>query len=267
MSWRTKWKLPREHGAWAMLYVPLLIGWLVAWRVSWRMLLFVLSVTWLFIAREALLIWWRARVRGRAAEEARRLTLIYLGLGGLCGAPLVFFDRLFGLVPFALLGALLLAVNARQAARREERTVLGEILAIIGLTMTAPAAHYVARGSWESSALWLWALSALYFASSVFYVKLRVLAAHARQPQRLQQAWRQCAVYHAFLLAALLALAWTGSLHLFALLAFAPVLGRTCWHLLQPARQLDLRRVGLLEILYSLIFLVFITLTFRLAWG
>jgi hypothetical protein len=54
-----------------------------------------------------------------------------------------------------------------------------------------------------------------------------------------------------------------GHSHVFALIAFAPVLMRTAWHLLKPADQLNLRRVGVLEILYSLIFLIFITLTFN----
>jgi hypothetical protein len=224
-----------------------------------------LSATFLFIARESLLIWWRARSRGREADAARRLLVIYLALGAICGAPLIFHHQLFGLAPFALAGVILLAVNAQQAVRLEERTVLGESLAIIGLTMTAPAAYYVARGSWSSVAGWLWALSALYFASSVFYVKLRVLTLHARQPQARERVWRHCAFYHSFLLVSLLLIAATGSLHLFALIAFAPVLIRSFWSLLKPANRLNLRRAGVLEIIYSLVFLVFTTLTFSLS--
>ncbi|MEP7274445.1 MAG: hypothetical protein ABI882_23340 [Acidobacteriota bacterium] len=49
-----------------------------------------------------------------------------------------------------------------------------EVMAITGLTMTAAAAYYTASGQWSQTVIWLWALSAAYFASSVFYVKLRV---------------------------------------------------------------------------------------------
>jgi hypothetical protein len=66
-----------------------------------------------------------------------------------------------------------------------------------------------------------------------------------------------------FLLASLLLLAATGSLPLFVLIAFAPVLARTCWSLWKPARSLNLKRIGITEIIYSLIFLLFIALTFR----
>ena len=62
-----------------------------------------------------------------------------------------------------------------------------------------------------------------------------------------------------------MALAVTHSLPLFALIAFAPVLARTFWSLLKPARPLNLKRIGITEIIYSLIFLIFTTLSFRLA--
>ena len=39
MSLRVMLKLPREHGAWAMLYVPLVTGVLVAWSFPLRVLL------------------------------------------------------------------------------------------------------------------------------------------------------------------------------------------------------------------------------------
>ena len=256
-------KLPKEHGAWAMLYVPFCMGLLVAGNLSWRVLWLGLSMTFVFIARESLLLWWRARSRGKEASPTGRLTLIYFGLAALFGAPLIVFDHLFGLLPMALLVIVLLGVNTLQAGQREDRTVLGESLAILGLTLTAPAAYYVARGRWETVALWLWALSALYFTSSIFYVKLRVLASSVRKEQARQRAWRYCALYHSSLSVSLVVLALTSSVDLFALIAFAPVLLRAFWSLLKPARQLNLRRIGVFEICYSLIFLIFMALTFH----
>ena len=242
--------LPREHGAWAMLYVPMAVGALVAGGFSWRVALIVLAQTFVFIAREPLLVWWRALA-------------VYLAFAAVSGAPLVFVSRLLWLVPLGLVSALLLTVNAEQAARREDRTLAGELLAIAGLTLTAPATYYAARGQWDGVAIWLWALCALFFASSVFYVKLRVAALNRRKGQERRRAISRCAVYHTFLLAALLGLALSTSLNLFLFLAFAPVLARSFWSLARPAGELNLRRVGVAEIVYSLFFLAFITLTFR----
>jgi YwiC-like protein len=260
---RSSLRLPKEHGAWAMLYVPFAVGTLVAWTGSLRLLLLLLSVTFVFVARESLLVWWRARDRGREDPEARRFMIIYSLLAALFGAPLLFAYKLYWLAPIAAATLMLLVVNAQQAVRRKDRTISGEMMAIAGLTITAPAAYYVAIGVFGSAALLMWALCALYFTSSVFYVKLRVHTINPRKGDARKQSWWRCALYHSFLLAALLLLAITSNLNLFALAAFSPVLIRAFWHLANPVRQINLRRVGWLEIIYSVVFLIFMTLTFR----
>jgi hypothetical protein len=159
----------------------------------------------------------------------------------------------------------LLAVNGWKAAEFEDRTIQSEVTAIIGLTMTAAAAYYVACGQWHKTAWWLWMSSAAYFASSVFYIKLRVANLRPKQTADQQLARWRCAVYHSFLLAVLLGLTLTRNLPLLALVAFAPVLARALQGLLRPARQLNLKRVGIAEIGYSMIFLIFATLAFRWA--
>ena len=264
MRLRSSLRLPREHGAWAMLYVPFVIGTLVSGELSLATLMLALAVTCVFIARESLLAWHRAIDRRQDQRDALKFLLIYLGLASLLGAPLVFIYHRLWLLPLGLAALTLLSFNARQAVRLEDRTISGEMLAITGLTLTAPAAYYVSLGEFDITALWIWALCALYFASSVFYVKLRVYSLNQRKQQLRRQTWRQCAFYHGFLAGSLILLAFTGSLNLFILAAFSPVLIRSFWQLAKPANQTNLRRLGVLEIIYSLVFLVFITLTFRL---
>lgn len=262
MSIRTRLKLPREHGAWAMLYVSFMVGTLVASSMNTRVLLLFLSVTFVFIGRESFLAWWRARSRGRTDISSRQFMTAYFALGGLSAASLLIFYHLYWLVVFGFGAVLLLAANAQQAVRREDRRIGSEILAIAGLTLSAPAAYYVSRSALEPTALWLWLLCALYFVSSVFYVKLRVNAINPRnEGVRKRSSWG-CAIYHSVLLVALVVLALTESLNAFALAAFAPVLLRSFWRLVSPIRRVNLRRVGWLEVVYSIFFLVFTTLTF-----
>ncbi len=268
MRLRSSLNLPREHGAWAMLYVPFVLGLMVAGKINLAGIFLLLATTALFISRESLLIWWRARKRGRhtdSAKQAGRLLLTYLAIAAASGIPLIMVYEYYWLLPLALIGTTLLAINGWQATDLEDRTVQGEVMAIAGLTMTAPAAYYVADGAMNQTSFWLWALCAAYFASSVFYVKLRVTGLHSKKVEDKHRARWQCIGYHAFLLVSLLALAFTRSLSLFALIAFAPALARTLRSLLQPERQLDLKRIGIAEIIYSIIFLIFTTLTFRIA--
>src|SRR5262245_46005311 len=265
MSLRFALKLPKEHGAWVMLYVPFVLGVAVAGRVNWPVLLLLLSATAAFISRESLLVYWRARARGRAAAEAGRTLLIYLALAAAFGSPLILTFNLFMLIPLGVVGAALLLINGKQATRMEERSTTGEIMAIGGLTMTASAAYYAASGRWDITAFWLWLLSALYMASSVFYIKLRVYRLNPRKQAEQRQAWRSCAFYHSFLTLALPALIFAGSLSLFAFIAFAPALVRTFWGMLAPESKVNLTRAGILEIVYSLLFLVCAALGFRAA--
>jgi YwiC-like protein len=263
MSKRSSLRIPKEHGAWAMLYVSFAVGALVAERFTLSLLFLALSVTFVFIAHESLLAWWRSRSRGEQNVEARRFTMGYLLLASLFGAPLVLVYHLYSLGAVALAVLILLPFKIRLAVRRQDRTIGSEMMAIAGLALTAPAGYYVARGAVDATALWLWALCVLYFASSVFYVKLRVNAINPRKEEARKESWRSCALYHTFLLAALSILALTGSLNLFALAAFLPVIARSFWHLASPVRKINLRRVGWLEFIYSIVFLIFITLTFR----
>lgn len=257
-------RLPKEHGAWAMLYVPFVAGVLVAGRFPLRVLLLLLAVTAVFISRESLITWLRARNRGRDANGAGRLAAIYLALAATCGLPLLIFEGLYWLAPLALVGAVFLAVNSKHGMELEDRSLKGELLAICAMSLTGPAGYYVASGNWAWTALWLWALSVLYFASSVFYVKLRVVSLNPRRAQVRQRIWKYSASYHMFLLVALVALALTGQLRVFAVIAFAPVLARAFWSLVKPTNQVNLKRAGMLELVYSIIFLAFITLNFRL---
>jgi hypothetical protein len=263
MNLRSALKLPKEHGAWAMLYVPFILGVAVAGSVNWPVLLLLLSATAVFISRESLLVYWRARARGRDAAEAGRTFLLYLALAAAFGAPLIFANKLFWLIPLGLIGAALLLINGKQATRMEERGTAGEIMAIGGLTMTAPAAYYAASGRWEMTAFWLWLLCALYMASSVFYIKLRVYRLNPRKQAEQRRALRSCACYHSILIVALPALIFAGGLGLFALFAFAPVILRTFWGMFKPKTKVNLTRAGILEIVYSLVFLVCAALGFR----
>jgi hypothetical protein len=265
MKIRSTLRLPKEHGAWAMLYVPFVVGALVAAEVNLRVVWLLFSTSFLFIARESLLAWRRARHRHQPSRDAFKTLTVYALLAAAFGLPLLLAYRLYWLLPLGAATAGLMVYNAEQATRREDRTVTAEILAILGMTLTAPAAYYAARGALDATAGWLWALCALYFTSSVFYVKLRVHWLNKRKAEQRRLSWRRCAVYHATLLAALAAFAAAGNLNLLALVAFAPVLGRSFWHLARPVEKINLRRIGFTEIAYALVFLVFITLTFRLA--
>jgi hypothetical protein len=245
-----------------MLYTPWVLGALVAWREPGRLALLLLAMTFVFIGRESVLYWWRARANRRDADSAPRMVVIYMALAGACAAPLLF-AGLYGLIPVGLASGLLLLWNAGQAVKREERTVTTEVIGIAGLSLTAPAAYYVAMGSWNWMAASLWLASVLYFASSVFYVKLRVLTAHAKRPEPVLRARQQCLAYHAVLVVTVATLVAAGHWHFFLLPAYLPIVARAAYHLIRPAPELVLKKVGYTELGYSLVWLGFAVAGFK----
>lgn len=263
-------RVPKEHGAWAMLFVPFVAGTLAAGGTAVAnalpVLLLLGAVTGLFLGRESALAWLRQRDRSLDPAADRRATLWQLGGALLCGAALLRVRPPLGsppplqIVPLGLFGALVLGVHLQQMRRREGRTVMGEVLAILALTCTAPAAFLVARADWSPRALVLWALCALFFASSVFHVKARVLGLQPRRAAARDAMRRASAAYHGLLLVALVLGAVTGQLHPLLAVAFLPVIVRALLALAMPPGRLDLTRAGVLEIVYSLVFLVFVTL-------
>jgi len=256
-------RLPKEHGAWAMLYVPFVLGVLVAGRLSWPLVFLFVAASASFLGRVPFLAWWRARARGK---QDRALLVAFASTFGIAGAsavPLVFVWRLWAIVPLAMAGVSLLVIHASRASRRDDHSLTGELLAIGGLTMTGPASHVVATGAWSGTAALLWGLCFAYFASSVFYVKLRVSYLNPRRAADQRRLSRRCATYHLFLLVALVALGVSRSLPVFVAIAFGPILVRAFVAIARPAAALDLKRIGLAEIAYSIVFLTCVTVGLR----
>jgi hypothetical protein len=143
---------------------------------------------------------------------------------------------------------LALLLNAEMSIRAQARSLWGEGLAIAASVLTSPAAYYVVRQEWTWQAAIVWLLCIAYFLSSVFYVKLRVLTAHAKRPEDRERARRNCAAYHVLLL---VAVALAGP---FYALAYAAVLARSFYFLARPTPELNLKQIGWTEVVYSLIF-------------
>jgi hypothetical protein len=257
-----QWRLPKEHGSWGMFFVPFALGWIAAGSGGTKMLLLLLASTALFLSRENLLFWRRSWRAGRPDRESTRTLLVYAAAAMAAGLPLLLVWRLWLLLPLALLGSLSLLLNAELTVRRQGRTAITEFLAIATSSLNAPAAHYVATGQLTSEALVLWALSTAYFSSSIFYVKLRVQDAHGKKPDAVVRARHACAAYHSALFAGLLLFALLRNVPLAAAAAFAPVIARGLWSVARPSRQLNLKRVGWLEVGYSMLFLIATGLSF-----
>jgi hypothetical protein len=227
----------------------MLLGFIVGRGFSWRTLALFFAATFVFFSRTPLVTWARGVKAGKPLGTAPRFAILYLLLAAVAGLPLLFVAGLWGLMGFAAAGAAILGLNTMQGLEREDRTATGEIAAILGMTLTAPAALYVTRLSLDRGAALLWLLCVLYFSSSVFYVKMRVAARHEKRPGDLARLRRTSIVYHVAMLAIAAWIGWA------ALISVLPIAMRALIFAARPGRALNLQRIGWTEVAYSVFFL------------
>lgn len=217
--------VPPQHGAWAMLllpyavgvlaagfawvHVPLLVAWLAGYAASYFALLAVKT---------------RRVGRVRAPLTLYGATLAVAGTVCLLARP--------GLVVFAPAFLALTLVNGLYAYRKDERSIVNDVAAVVQACLMVPVA--AAAGGAAPGTGWRAALVlALYFAGTALYVKTMIR-------ERGSTGWYAASVtYHAVAVP----VAW-----LFAPaagVAFALFLGRA---IVLPRFPLRPKAVGLVEV-------------------
>ena len=233
--------MPREHGAWGILLIPFATAVGVAGVFDLKVALLLGSILSFYVARTSFL------------KRDFQWTFVLLAVSAGCTAPLLLTWKLWWLVAFGGVAGLL-------AFRKTERGITMQLLAVSGLTLTAPAAWYVATGQLNQRAWWLWLLNVLYFAGGVFYVKMHVSAAIRRQ--RLETITERIRfgastlIYYGALAGAGVALWPVG-------LAYAPVVARAVIGVMRLSPTLRIKRLGWTEVVYSIAFAGVLIVTLR----
>ena len=261
--------LPKEHGAWAMFAVPLVLGLAVAPAWRWRSLALLLAALSFFLMRYPLATLVKTRRRPAADRAALlRWSSVYGAVAVLSGGWLMVADGLWWLSAIGTVAASLVAFHLRLVYRRQEMSAVGELSGIFGLALGAPMAYYTASGQLDGTAAALWLINALYFGGTVFYIKLKV-----RQQPRLPQPDRiterlikakACLAYQGLTLTIILALAAFHRAPALLPLAFVPMtlkmlVGAARW---QDKQSLSLPRLGMLEALHAVVFAALIIVAF-----
>jgi len=156
--------VPNQHGAWAMLASPLLVG-ILAGGFAWVHL--PLAALWFvgYFAFFATSLWLKASRRARWFPPVRAYGLASLALG----AIVVVLDP--GLVRWAPLFVVPLGVGLGAAAQRRDRALLSGLATTAGSALMTVVAYDAGPGTDLARAWQLALVQFLYFAGTVFYVK------------------------------------------------------------------------------------------------
>ena len=253
--------LPREHGAWGMLLVPLVTGAAAGNphgdRIIW-ILLFAAVALGLFFLRtpvEAALGFSPLRPQN---DGERRLvhSFIYLYASALliALAALMFWAHAYGLL---LLGAIAAMAFLFQAVLKQfgrASRMNAQLTGAVALSSTAAGAYYLAAGHFGPMAVIIWLANWLFAANQIHFVQLRIHSARSTTPgEKIRHGW-SFLLHQGFSLL-FLGLIWrAGWLPGLILMAFGPLFLRGFAWFFESPRPLRVHRLGISELLYAIVF-------------
>jgi len=263
--------VPREHGAWGMLLVPLLtgaaVGLLAGGRVA-PVLLLTTAVLALFWLRTPVESWLgTSGVRVQTWQERQLVFSVMLPLATIATVTLIVLfwhgkNRglvWLGMIAFAALAAQILLKKVGRTTR-----MAGEMAGALALTLTAPAAYSVCTGRLDARAWALWLVNWLFAADQIHFVWLRIRGARAGGlGEKLTIGWSFLAgqVFLGGILALAYHFTWLPGL---TLIAFGPVLFRGFGWFGQRPQPIVVRRLGWTELAHAVAFGILLTASFCL---
>lgn len=264
--------IPREHGAWGLLLVPMITGAGVAFRECSHIFpLLLLSAAglalfWLRTPVESLL--GTSAMRAETAEECRTVKTLIFVLGVVATAALaalLWAGRNSDLWPLGAAVAVAFIAQALLKKLGRGARMLSEIVGTIGLTAAGPAAYYVITGNFNETAWMLWLANILFAGDQIHYVQLRIHTAKVEGFRaKLAHGWR-FALGQALMTAIITLACMSRLMPPITSLAFAPLLFRGWFYFVQEPGPLIVRRLGWNEMKHATAFCVLFIATFTLA--
>lgn len=261
--------VPREHGAWGLLLVPLFTGLVAGFAPGHRggaLFLFTLATLSLFALRtplESLL--GMGVISARTTDE--RWTAL---LGSVCFALLAAIS--LSLLMWGgqyralfLLGAVSALAFVMQAMLRRlgrGTRIISQVVGAIALTSTAPAAYYIGTGQFDERAFALWIANWMFAGNQIQFVQLRIRSARAMGLKAKLESGQSFLLAQAL---SLILLTFASMWHLLpplALIAFLPAMVRGLSWFFEKPEPLDVRRLGWSEMKQGVAFGVLLAFTF-----
>ena len=253
--------VPREHGAWGMMLVPLAtaaVAALYSGINAGALILFVLAALSLFWLRTPVESWLgTSAIKAHSAEERRHVLRAAIAIGAIslvCVATLLWNGRNRDLLLIGAVAALAFAAQAVVKKLGRRGRMPAQIIGAIGLTSTAAGAYYVAAGHLNRTAAALWLANWLFAADQIHFVQLRIRSARTNTFQQKLSQGRVFLLLQAALIGVVVAACHFGLLPVAATVAFIPVLLRGIFWFVRRQPPLDVHQLGFAELRLALAF-------------
>jgi hypothetical protein len=262
--------VPREHGAWGMLLLPLLTGSFVAAGTGMSttaLALFAAAAVTIFWMRTPAEAWLgTTAIRAQSPAERSTVTRVALALALLAIAAVgaLFAMGLWrGLLVIGTITAAAFSLQAAVKGLGRAGRMPAQVIGAVGLTSTAAGAYYVSTGRLDRVALALWLSNWLFAGNQVHYVQVRIRGTRlANTVDKVRHAYGFLAGQVA-LLTLVVAAAKYAVFPVLAVLAFVPILVRGFRWFARGAAPLDVHRLGFLELTQAIVFGLLLTVAYR----
>ena len=269
--------IPNDHGAYAMLIVPYIIG-LAGGLVTGTAItpgivlssvLLGLSMLGCFFAREPLETLAKPLVNPATRRLSMFWLLVYLLVAGATGLPLLLIWQRWDLLWLGLAALAMMVVSLVAVRRRHQRSFVLRWFGIGGLALSAPAAYYIITGRLDGLALGLWVACWIYFTGTLIYVRMWFEAKKHEKTKSASRlpypSWLFKTTWLYGILATLIMIGMF-ALNLFSpaiLLAYLPMVIRLVYTAWKPPTWIPIKRLGILEGWQSVFFVAVLLLVIR----
>jgi len=252
--------IPREHGAWGILLIPLATGvslGLLTGGSPSRLAPLSIATFALFWLRTPIESWTGSSpVRARTPAEIRLARKAAIALATVSTLALIWLfwgGRNHDLLWIGTAAGVAFVVQAILKQGRNSRTAV-QIAGAVGLTSTAPAAYYVVTAHMGIPAGWLWAANLLFAVNQIQFVQLQIRASRAVTRRDRIRIGRRFLVSQIILMSLAISAYAVHLLPWYAALAFLPLLIRGfAWFAVEP-RPLVIHALGKRELGYAVLF-------------
>ena len=254
--------LTREHGSWAVLAVPLIVGTAAADRVLWGhglLAIAALSAFLSYIPAQLLLQQGASKNLKVEALRAARFWAISLFGAALLAASVLVLRGEEHLLLWALWAGLGFVGHA-VFTKGKGKSMWGDFFAVGGLSAGAPAAAMLGSELTASDAILLWMKVFLFFGCSVVYVHMKIRAAARRLAEPL--FWRRIRFgwvtigYHLIVIVIVAAAVSSGPTPLPVLAAYMPMAVHAAIGTVRLTATVRFKRLGFLLLAHSIFFAV-----------
>ncbi len=261
--------ITKEHGSWAILFVPVIMGISAAQNFDHSIWILAISIFFLFMsyapAEILLLNKLKKRNFSNKDKNAKSWLIIYFSIAVILGLFAVIFFNKYLLLFFGAVASIFFLLS-QIFSFKFKKNVWSDLIAMFGLTLSAPAMIYFLDGKLNQTSLLVWFFNLIFFASSAIYVHFKIKIASVKNTEKSFSEislGKLNLIFHVFAISLLIFFAVKFPSKIFLSIAFLPMFVHALLGTFKLSGKTNFKKLGFTLLGYSIIFAMVISIFVR----